>query len=201
MGKAENAVMIIIMFGLNGLGSAIMPCDDTAATQPPLPASEWTAEAKHLTAQMNRGEADWTAHSDHIAMPWVMVKRFLHGQKVGHEADRFGRIRYKGRGIRPARYVDYIRSYSSPLKVSKSRRQRETQALPWGPLTGRLARFSVHWLVIMANVERFGRGEIPDICPEATHWGGWGDAKRGRMRKVKCSEPTANTFYKVAPSE
>ena len=49
----------------------------------------------------------------------------------------------------------------------------------------------------MGKVEQFGRGEIPDICPKATHWGGWGDAKRPRMRKVKCHRPTANTFYRV----
>ena len=149
--------------------------------QAPLPAAQWTPRARLATARACRGEADWLSYltGDCTAIAWVLSKRWhAHGRPRGRS------------------YLELVRTYSSPL-TGRSRRARTTQQLPWGPLTGRLAAVSRHWLRTLRLVEAWGRGDVPDPCPRAVHWGGRGDSPQGAMVRVCAGLGTANILYAV----
>jgi hypothetical protein len=149
---------------------------------PPLPDAQWTDEAKIELARAFVGEAGWKARHDHAAIAWVLLKRWQAIQK------RFAHISF----------LDVVRRYCSPLKVD-SERARWVQALPWGTLDGRLARFSRFWADTRKLAYDWGEGWVPDPCPAATYWGGTMDSPSARMRPVNCGR-TRNVFYSLRRS-
>lgn len=56
------------------------------------------------------------------------------------------------------------------------------------------------WLRMLEHVRAVLRGEVPDPCPGADHWGGAMDdwrAERAGWERVDCSTPTRNHFWRV----
>jgi hypothetical protein len=159
------------------LGSIVPP--RSLAQAPPLPDAQWTDEAKIELARAFVGEAGWKAPHDHVAIAWVLQKRWQAIQK------RFANITF----------VDVVRRYCAPLKVD-SERARWVQGLPWGMLGGQLARFSRLWADTRKLAYDWGEGWLPDPCPAASYWGGTMDSPTARMRPVNCGR-TRNVFYSL----
>jgi hypothetical protein len=160
----------------------------TALARGPVPEEHWDDEAKLTLAQALVGEADWR-HPDHLAIAWVLAKRF-----------RVYRRTHPG-----VSFAQFIRFYSSPLKpFVKTSRARAIRALTWGQAGGKWG--GKRWLKVQRTVERWGRGVENDPCPSALHWGGDMDKapkptalyKRG-WRITSCTGGTANTFYEPIP--
>lgn len=148
-----------------------------ASAQPPLPPEQWTPPARLDLARAMVGEADFHRTEDHIAIAWVLAKRWKHARL------RFPRWRFH----------DQVRKFASPLKVD-SPRARWVRALPWGPLSGVLKRYTKRWFSVMNLVVDWGLGNIRDPCRSAISWGGTMDPPGERLRPVDCGR-TANTFY------
>lgn len=148
----------------------------------PIPKSSWSAEAKLTLARAWVGEADWN-FSDHVAIGWVLAKRWRIYNK--NKAKRIG-------------FGSFVRLYCSPLKGNSSR-QRQIQALPWGdPRRGPYrTKLNVRrWRELRKRVELWGQGLYQDPCPRALHWGGTMDKPFRNWRPVSCGD-TNNTFYRI----
>jgi len=130
-----------------------------------------------------RLEADFR-RDDCTAVTWVARKR----------------ARRQGRGW-VATFIDYTDLYETGKRKRKGRRARETRRLPWGDYPGWTLRQNEAWARLRAHVLRLMRGEIPDPCREAIHWGGAGiDPPRGRMVPAGCrwQRRTKNVLYRRA---
>ncbi|MGD8860224.1 MAG: hypothetical protein PVI30_09430 [Myxococcales bacterium] len=167
----------------------------TAAARPPVPAEQWTSDARLWLARAMIAEAGWRAPRDHAAIAHVLARRW---RRV---VERYETIRF----------VDVIRNYCSGLgglSRSPTRRQRWVRRLwpdgsrPEGwPDYASWDRHAPLWRHTLARADRFGRGELRDPCRgRAWHWGGTIDSPRGRMQPVNCGD-TQNTFYGLAPRE
>ena len=164
--------------------AAALLVTSTALARPPVPEEFWDDEAKLTLAQALVGEADWRK-PDHLAIAWVLAKRFRVYRRTHTETS----------------FSQFVRLYSSPLKpLVKTHRARSIRALTWGQAGGRWG--GKRWLKVQRTVERWGRGVENDPCPSALHWGGDMDKapgptavyKRG-LRVATCTGGTANTFY------
>lgn len=80
-----------------------------------------------------------------------------------------------------------LRAYSS-LHRSSSARARAIRAMRWADIPEPLQEL----------VSAFARGQIPDPCPRALHWGSRTDPPRGRMVPVRCTSSMVNVFYALA---
>lgn len=175
--RAMRAVAII----LAGMGGA------ATASANPIPFPYWTEAAKVTLARAWVGEADWN-RSDHIAIGWVLSKRWKIYNRVRDEQNRI-------------RFEEFVRMYSAPLKGQRLR-QRRIQALPWGDPVGRrmgpyrTPRNVRRWKTVRERVERWGAGRYTDPCPNALHWGGTMDKPYRNWQPVNCGT-TDNIFYRI----
>lgn len=166
---------------LAGMGSA------ATASASPVPLDNWTQEAKLVLARAWVGEADWNA-ADHIAIGWVLAKRWKMYNRTREEPKR-------------VRFTRFVGMYCSPLK-GHSVRQRRIQALPWGdPVLRRVGPYRhqrnvKRWQIVRERVEQWGKGAFSDPCPNALHWGGTMDKPYRNWKPVQCG-PTRNTFYRI----
>ena len=155
----------------------------------PLPETQWTRAAHLWLARAMIAEAGWEAERDHVAIAYVLARRWR-------------RIRQRFDAMR---FVDVVRNYCAGLgdyKRSLTPRQRWVRTLgfmairpsgwPEGSSWQHHQRF---WRAALSRSDAWFRGMIEDPCRgRALHWGGTIDSPHGRMTRVECG-PTRNTFY------
>lgn len=154
------------------------------SAQEPLPKDQWTPEAKLWLARAMVSEAGWTAHRDHAALAWVLVRRWQIIQMRWPEI----------------RFVAVVRRYCAGLRMEMralTPRQRWVRELPWGPPQRNLSRYERKWDAVREYVERWGAGYVADPCGgDADHWGGRIDTPSKLWSEVDCGE-THNSFYSI----
>ncbi len=87
---------------------------------------------------------------------------------------------------------DDARAWIAGLIYSAERPQAWPENLRW-------ARYRPRWIAVLRHVRAVLRGEVPDPCPAADHWGmrhgiDWERAQRAGWREVSCGE-TRNAFW------
>lgn len=186
-----SRIMMIVLF--------VLSFASLAHADPPLPESDWTEEAQHNLARCWVGEAGWGHEVDHAAIGWALVRR-LEFLRVRNPRLSFARLAEQ-----------YCQALATPRP---SQRQLWVRALPWGDLVARnrASTFPAHlswtghnerWRVVRERVAAFGRGELEEVCPGATDWGGPMDSipERAtlvcerRQARAGETEATLNTFY------
>lgn len=158
-----------------------------------LPPEQWTPQARIALGQAWVAEADWDADTDHLAISYVLLRRWndIH--------ERFPAVAFS----------TVVRAYCSGLELSANpsklsprlrwvRQLNETgerpldwpSKIPWEP-------FRQRWVKVLERVDAWAAGELPDPCRGlARHFGGTMDAPGKLMEKVECGQ-TLNTFYRI----
>lgn len=170
---------------------------ETASAQRelPIPAEEWTAEARYNLARCLVGEAGWEA-PDHSAIPWALARSWAARKRAGHELT----------------FATQVHRYCAVLRVpNPTPRQRWVLALPeTGPMTEEnepdafpdniaWSSYSERWDAVRAFVDRWAAGEVEDPCPRADHWGGTMDSI-GSNAVIVCQRERGgmrNTFFRA----
>jgi hypothetical protein len=182
-------MMKYILSGALALTAAV------AHARPPIHVDQWTPETRLWLSRAMVAEAGWRAERDHVAIAYVLSRRY-----------RRARERWPG-----LRFVDMIRSYCAGLggfQRSLTPRQVWLRALqpdatePEGwPLGIAWSRHLPLWRAAFKRSEAWSRGLLRDPCGgRAWHWGGTIDFPRGRMVETDCGS-TQNTFYSLLPRE
>lgn len=172
--------MLHMRSAVAGAVLAAMLCAARAHAQP-IPASEWTPEARLWMARAAVAEAGWDSATDHAALAWVLARRW----------DRM-RARWPALSL-----VTVIRAYCAGLGryPAVTARQEWVRSLPWGDPPGWLRRYAERWRRVRDTVDAWGRGAVVDPCKgDAMHWGGTIDRPPPSWRALPCGE-TANTYY------
>lgn len=175
---------------------AVLFATSTAAAEPPapappIPAHQWDAETEVWLARAMVAEAGWDAEHDHIAIAYVLAKRWRKA------VERWPQLRF----------IDILRNYCAGLgdyRRALTPRQRWLRSLnPEGtqpdgwPTQASWRNHLPLWQKALARARAWGEGTLRDPCKgRAWHWGGSIDSPRGRMVRVECGE-TRNTFYRL----
>jgi len=171
------------------LCGALLLTSAVAHARPPLPEGQWNPQTRLWLARAMVAEAGWRAARDHVAIAYVLARRYRRALARWPEL----------------RFVDVVRNYCAGLGGHnrsltprqmwlRSLRPDETRPEGW---PGRIS-WSQHvplWRAVFVRSERWSRGELRDPCGgHAWHWGGTIDSPRGRMVPIDCGQ-TENTFY------
>ncbi|MGW8286342.1 MAG: hypothetical protein ACWGPR_11560 [Candidatus Deferrimicrobiaceae bacterium] len=160
-----------------------------------LPQEQFTPRAHIWLARAFIAEADWQAERDHVAIAYVLARRW----------------RRAVARCPTLQFVDVVRNYCAGLgdwKRSLTPRQLWVRALSrgleqpdhWPPKASWAAHVG-YWRAALRRAERWQLGELADPCRgRALHWGGKMDDPRGRMKRVDCGD-TANIFYALRSSQ
>jgi hypothetical protein len=172
------------------LALCLLVASVAAARPAPLPSDQYDAEARIWLARAMVAEGGWTAERDHVAIAYVLARRW-----------RAAQARSPG-----VRLVNVIRRYCAGLEPGRAqltRRQRWLRSLTpmleepdgWPSEKASWARHRQVWAGVLARADAWSRGRLPDPCRGASwYWGGVMDLPRGRMYRVDCGA-TRNTFY------
>lgn len=160
-----------------------------ASRPSPLPSEQWNPATHVWLARGMVAEAGWLAEKDHIAIAFVLSRRWKTRIK------KYPTIRF----------IDVIRAYCAGLEPalhSPTLRQRWLRSLSFDisePNSWpRKASWKKHlplWRKALQRSHDWYHGKYRDPCRgRAWHWGGYIDPPKEGMIPVECGE-TRNTFY------
>jgi hypothetical protein len=136
-------------------------------------------------------EAGWRAERDHIAIAYVLARRWR------RMVERWPRMRFLDI-VRTycAGLGDYRREFTPRQQWLRSLSPTGTKPKGW-PDGASWTRHLPLWKAALERSDRWRQGKLRDPCRgKAWHWGGVIDTPQGRMVPVDCGK-TLNTFYSV----
>lgn len=171
----------------------------SATAQSPLPQEQWDDTTRLWLARAMVAEAGWEAPRDHVAIAYVITRRWKRAVQRWPQLTFLDMLRNycaglgtAGRELTPRQI--WIRNLDELGPMSESE-------APKGWPSSK-ARWSAHrdlWGQIVSRATAWGAGELPDPCRgRAEHWGGTTDLPKTRMVPVDCGD-TENTFYELVP--
>jgi hypothetical protein len=152
---------------------------------------EWTGDVKVWIARAMVSEAGWDETLDHVAVAFVLLRRWRLAQK-----------QFPGYSM-----VSVVRKYCAGFRdMALTKRQKWIKNMT---LDGRRPAgwpddifwrdYRDRWIAVLNLVEAWRRGEHPDPCSgKAMYWGGPMDRPSKRMIRMDCGN-TKNRFYTVKP--
>lgn len=156
------AALIVVLTVL-----ALVRC--ARAQQPPIDlATEWSESTQTLLAAAVVGESGWNATVDHAAIPWRLHARW---RAVGGTFEEV--------------ILRYCRALSGKRPWLLQLNAQGTRPSGW-PANARWSKHKAKWLKIHARIGAWARGEVPDPCPTAVHFGGGMDPPQGTMVPAVC---------------
>jgi hypothetical protein len=172
-------------------GVLLLATSTASAQSRPIPESQWTRDTHIWLARAMVAEAGWKAERDHIAIAYVLARRW----------------RRLTENWPALRFIDVIRNYCAGLgnyTRELTARQRWLRGLSWNddepdgwPRAASWRRHLPLWRKTLERSARWSQGGVVDPCRgRAWHWGGTIDTPQGRMVAVSCGE-TRNTYYRV----
>jgi len=154
-------------------------------TKPPVKNKHWDEKTKVWLARSCVGESGFWAEDECMAIAWIYAKR---SNLVGWSL------------------LKMIRKYSAAVKPREMHRRRWIFELDakaekpkhWPSNIG-WKRHKVQWLNLLAKLDAWKLGEIPDALPTADHYGSYRDANqssRVRMwKRLKAPAEFKNLYF------
>ncbi len=172
-------------------GVMVLAASTASAQARPIPESQWNRETHIWLARAMVAEAGWRAERDHVAIAYVLARRW---RRLTENWPAF-------------RFIDVIRNYCAGLgdyTREFTARQRWLRGLSWSdekpngwPRAASWSRHLPLWRNALKRSARWSEGGLTDPCRgRAWHWGGTIDTPQGRMVAVNCGK-TRNTYYRV----
>jgi hypothetical protein len=137
---------------------------------------QWTTGTKLALAQCLVAETGWGNEVEKAAVAHILVKRW-----------RLWRTSDSGRN---ARLVQMIRRYCAIHNPKVKSPNAWVRQLRWSSRVPKVcgANCSYRWEAVMAFVDDFASGVVPDPLPTACHWGDDSDHE-SRVKKGKIQPP------------
>ena len=172
-------------------GVMVLAASAASAQTRPIPKSQWNRETHIWLARAMVAEAGWRAERDHIAIAYVLARRW---RRLTEDWPAL-------------RFIDIIRNYCAGLGSYTrefTARQRWLRSLSWSdekpkgwPRAASWSRHLPLWRKALRRSAQWSKGGMSDPCRgRAWHWGGIIDTPQGRMVPVNCGK-TRNTYYRV----
>lgn len=143
-----------------------------------------------VLARVSVGEAGWDPSTgDAAAITHVLKRR---AERRGVSVSRMARW-YSTGHFDASRHR---RRWVAGLTASATRPPGWPSGLPWRD------GYRQRWLAMVDHVEAVLRGDVPNPCPGADHWGApYGidmeRARRAGWHRVQCTTQTLNVFWQV----
>lgn len=176
------------------IASVLVLCSEIATAGGPLrpiPAEQWTPQARYMVARCAVGEAGLSREREHVAIAQVIARRWAR------------RVKQDGEWTIKHQVSAYCAGYSP-----SSAANQWVKDLPRGQQDQWPREAGSHeaeWWKLHDRLDAWSEGRVHSPCRGADHWGGLRiaiDRRRankavseGRWRKIKCQVETANTFY------
>ena len=151
----------------------------------------WNDDTKIWIARALVSEAGWDETTDHIAIAYVLHRRWQLARK------RYPRYTF------PSVIKRYCAGFGptppTPRQLwVKNLNVKGTRPKGW-PNDIRWKDYRNRWFKVIDTVEEWRRGAYPDPCNgHSRYWGGPMDRPSKRMIRMDCG-PTKNRFYTVRP--
>lgn len=190
-GAVQSGVPVASMIRYALLVALFVALSCRAHARPPLPEYEWTEYNTLLLARSFVGEAGWYAKRDHVAIAYVLARRWKAARQ------RWPELRFADLLKLYVKALGYGRRSLTPRQTWLRGLHGPDRPLGW-PAGASWARKRPFWAEAVRRAQAWMRGQLRDPCRgRAWHWGGTIDipgAKKKRLRPVDCGA-TENTFY------
>jgi len=152
---------------------------------------EWSEQSKVWLARAMVSEAGWKNTSDHIAIAYVLLRRWKLAQKRYAKFPLVSVIRKYCAGFRGVEFTAR-QKWIKNLTADAARPVHWPNDIYWSDYRER-------WLAVLDTAEQWRQGQYADPCAgKAMYWGGPLDHPSKRMIKMDCGE-TKNFYYTVRP--
>jgi hypothetical protein len=148
------------------------------AQTPDLSPSDWSEATQTLLAAAVVGESGWQRVTDHDALPWLLYSRW---RTVGGSFD--------------AMILQYCKALTGKRPWLLQLNPQGDRPAMW-PAKASWAKHRRKWLAIRDRIGAWARGEVPNPCPNAIHFGGHMDPAQGAMVPARCAG-SVNRFWKI----
>jgi hypothetical protein len=156
-----------------------------------IPDHEWNDRAKTWLARAMVSEAGWDGTADHIAIAFVLYRRWKLAQKSYPKYSLVAVIRRYCAGFRDVALTPR-QKWVKNLQLDGTRPAHWPSDIKWGDYRDR-------WESVLEVAETWRRGHLDDPCGGISmYWGGPTDPPSKRMIRMNCGE-TKNFFYTTAP--
>jgi hypothetical protein len=148
------------------------------AQAPALGPSDWSEGTQTLLAAAVVGESGWQRVTDHDALPWLLYNRW---RDAGGSFEEM--------------ILQYCKALTGKRPWLLELNSQGVRPPLW-PANASWARHRDKWLAIHDRIGAWARGEVPNPCPNAVHFGGGMDPRQGRMIPARCAG-SVNRFWKL----
>lgn len=157
-----------------------------------LPSEQWNSQTHLWLARAVVGEAGWRAENDHIAIPYVLLRRWKTMSR------RWPDLKFKGVILAYAKALGGGRSSYTPRQQWIRRLNFEGLQPDHWPAKANWKYHKPIWYKILNRLDDWRLGRVPDPCRgKAEHWGGEMDKPLATMHEVDCGD-TVNKFYGIS---
>lgn len=161
----------------------------TAIAEPIVPPKQWTKDTRLWMARAYVAEAGWGGSRDHVAISYVLARRWNKQAKKNPKMTLLSMIRRYCSGLGPRIHTKRQR-WVRQLRYNMTRPLAMPRNVSWKALSWR-------WKDALARAQQWYNGSLPDPCKgRAWHWGGSMDKPHPKMFRVWCGN-TINIFYGV----
>lgn len=156
-----------------------------------IPNEQFDLSARLWLARAMVGEAGWLAENDHIAIAYVLKRRWETMR------ERWPKLRFKDVILRYAKALGGgRREYTARQIWVRGLRLDLVEPEGW-PQKISWKGHRKYWHQVIRRVDQWKRGELSDPCRgRAFHWGGKTDIPGKTLFPVDCGE-TENVFYGI----
>jgi len=190
------AVILIFLLAPISGGTSQMETASSDVVQKPIPADQWTPQAKLWLARSCVGETRFgvgaadEAMEECMAIAWVYSKRLKIIRAQGVRKDLLWVIKRYSAAVK--KRSTHTRPWILTLDYGLKRPSNWPSSLRWGV-------YRDLWSDKLATLDEWASGKRPDPVPEANHYGGSMDVKRAeyiyRWKRVPTPSYFKNRFY------
>jgi hypothetical protein len=156
-----------------------------------IPDADWDEDVKVWLARAMVSEAGWEETDDHVAVAYVLHRRWQLARKQFPGFSMISIIRKYCSGFRNTA-VTPRQHWVKNLTIDARRPVGWPDDISW-------KHYRERWLAVLRLAESWRKGEHADPCNgKSMYWGGPMDRPSKRMIQMDCGE-TKNRFYTVKP--
>jgi hypothetical protein len=190
--KESRAELIRAQLQPDQFGSSSAASEVNETTQVirglPVAPEEWTEQARTWLARSLIGEVGWDRPAEQAAVAWVYANR--------------------ARKLEQYTFVAMVKRYSAAIRRPGKLRapwlfelQPDNRSKPksWPEFARWKNHRSESWIAVLDVVDRWQAGEIPNYCPDANHFGNYGDRLRAlslRWTSIQCRVPQGGKRFR-----
>lgn len=187
----SKVILLTVPALLLGLLPSISSRANVAPGEHLLADHEWDEETRTWMGRAMVAEAGWFGTSDHVAIAYVLYRRWQLTRKAHKRASLIGVIRKYCAGLSETTF-NRRQKWVKSLTADARRPAHWPDDIDW-------RYYRERWQAVLETADQWRRGELPDPCGGISmYFGAPYDRPSKRMIRMDCGE-TQNFFYTVKP--